>query len=102
MALSKARLTEVFTDSETIQALEEIKRLLEIITEDEDVNNSIKLKMLACVNYLYNGGASKESIISPLGMACVAVGTNDLMERKGGGVSFSPAFNTIANQVARG
>jgi len=102
MALGKARLTEVFTDAETVQALEETKNLLPIITDDEDVNNSIKLKMLAVVNYLYNGGASKGNITSPLGMACVALGVQDLMERKGGGVSFSPAFNAIASQITRG
>jgi len=95
-------ITEVFTESETIQMLSEIKGLIEIITDDEDLDRSIKSKMLAVVNYLYNGGASKEGISSPLGMACVALGVQDLMERKGGSVSFSPAFNTIANQVARG
>ncbi len=82
--------------------LEEIKKMLEILADDEEINTSIYLKILAVTNYLTNGGASVSSIESPLGIACIAIGVNDLMERKAGDVTFSPAFNTIANQITRG
>lgn len=83
------------------ELLKNVKTQLEILTDDEDIDNNIRLKILAVMVYLSNGGASEESLKSPLAISCISIGVNDLLENKAGGSSFSPAFNTIANQICR-
>lgn len=82
--------------------LNDIKSYLGIMAEDADLDSSINLKIIAVKNYLKTGGAVNETLESEIGVACIAIGVNDLLNQKAGESKFSPAFKMLANQICRG
>lgn len=72
-----------------------VKANLGIVTDDEDINISIRLRLNTIVGYLINGGASETSIISDSGIGCIAIGVNDLLSNEAGGVKFSPDRKSV-------
>ncbi len=82
--------------------LEDIKKILGITSDDEDINRQLELKINAVVDYLANAGASYSAIQSNAGITCVALGVNDLLNNKAGETKLSPAFNIFALQITRG
>lgn len=79
--------------------IDEVKKAMGITIIDEDLDNKIALKMLAVEQYLKGAGAT--NLNNELGIACIAVGVNDLLNEGAGETKFSPAFTILANQVCR-
>lgn len=85
-----------------------VKNELGITINDNEINNSIKLKIKAIIEYLNSGGANipGEDInyegISTRAVSCISIGVNDLLNNKAGDTKFSPAFNMLAMQICRG
>ncbi|MEG0297679.1 MAG: hypothetical protein RR620_13245 [Clostridium sp.] len=83
------------------ELLKEVKSLLLINIEDEDFDRGLLPKVIAAKCYIQNAGASPDSLKSELGITCIAIGVNDLLNQDTGKTQFSPAFFTFANQIAR-
>lgn len=81
--------------------LEQVKGFLTITIDDPEFDTSLKLKIMATKQYLKNGGASEESLSTEIGISCIAIGSNDLLNEDAGETKFSPAFQLLANQVCR-
>ena len=81
--------------------INKIKLSLGILSDDEELDSSINLKIQSIQGYLKNAGASDKAINSELGISCIAIGVNDLMNQQAGATKLSPAFKMLANQIAR-
>lgn len=84
-----------------INNVEDVKNTMNLTIEDRDFDLSLETKIIAVETYLTNAGASKETIESQLGLMCVSVGVNDLLNQGAGETKFSPAFTMLANQICR-
>ncbi len=84
-----------------INSVEDVKNTMNLTIQDADFDSSLKTKIIAVEMYLYNAGASEETIKSQLGLMCVSVGVNDLLNQGAGETKFSPAFVMLANQICR-
>lgn len=84
-----------------INSVEDVKNTMSLTIEDTDFDLSLKTKIIAVEMYLSNAGASPETIGSQLGLMCVSVGVNDLLNQGAGETKFSPAFTMLANQICR-
>lgn len=82
--------------------LDDVKTALGIITDDQDVNTTLTLKIEAVKGYLEDAGATLDEPLTPKQASCISIGVNDLLNNKAGGTVFSPAFYTLANQICRG
>lgn len=69
--------------------------------DDPEIKRKIKLNIDAIKEFLINAGADKDVIATDLGIACISLGINDLMNFSSGEAKFSPSFYTIANQLCR-
>lgn len=83
------------------QLLQEVKDYIGIMTDDEDANRNIRMKINTVKQYLENGGAKVKDPSSTV-VGCIAVGVNDLLNEKAGETKFSPAFHMLAMQACRG
>lgn len=82
--------------------LASIKDYLGILTDDEDVNRNLTIKINAVKTYLINGGLTiVDEIYNEEVIACIATGVNDLLNSNTGGTKFSPAFTMLAMQLCR-
>ena len=79
--------------------VEAIKKALGITIDDVDFDMKLTIKMMAVEQYLVNAGAT--NLYNELGIMCVAVGVNDLLNEGAGETKFSSAFNILANQICR-
>lgn len=76
-----------------------VKKAIGITIDDVDFDMKLTIKMMAVEQYLFNAGAT--NLNNELGIMCVAVGVNDLLNEGAGETKFSPAFNILANQICR-
>ncbi|ASA25418.1 hypothetical protein [Paenibacillus donghaensis] len=67
---------------------------------NETVDKPMKQKLLAVKSYLRGAGVSEEMLQDPLAVGVIVMGVSDLWEVKSGEVKFSPAFFTLAYQLA--
>jgi len=85
------------------ELLANVKSHLGITEDDEDINKNIKLKTMATIGYLVDGGAiidiDKVNEISDKIVVCIAVGVNDLLNNTPGETKFSPAFDILSRQI---
>lgn len=79
--------------------VEAVKKAIGITIDDPDFNMKLTIKMMAVEQYLLGAGAT--NLENELGIMCVAVGVNDLLNEGAGETKFSPAFNILANQICR-
>lgn len=69
--------------------------------DDPEMKRKIKLNIDAIREFLMNAGANEDVIVTDLGIVCISLGVNDLMNSSSGEAKFSPSFYTIANQLCR-
>ncbi len=79
--------------------IESVKGTLGITIQDVEFDNNLQSKIMAVELYLKNAGAS--DLDNELGLMCVSIGVNDLLNQGAGETKFSPAFNIFANQICR-
>lgn len=84
-----------------INSISDVKNTMGITIEDADFDLSLVTKITAVETYLANAGAKVETIGSQLGLMCVSIGVNDLLNQGAGETKFSPAFTMLANQICR-
>ena len=78
--------------------VEGVKEFLGIISDDTDINNQIRGKAIAVMNYINNGGGNiTPENATEYEIECIARGVNDLLNQNGGG--FSPGFEAMAAQI---
>ena len=78
--------------------VEGVKKILGIISDDTDVNNQIRGKAIAVMNYINNGGGNITlENATEYETAPTAIGVNDLLNQNGGG--FSKGFEAMAAQI---
>ena len=78
--------------------VEGVKKILGIISDDTDVNNQIRGKAIAVMNYINNGGGNITlENATEYEIATIAIGVNDLLNQNGGG--FSDGFEAMAQQI---
>ena len=78
--------------------VEGVKKFLGIISDDTDVNNQIRGKAIAVMNYINNGGGNITlENATEYEIATIAIGVNDLLNQNGGG--FSDGFEAMAQQI---
>lgn len=65
------------------------------VDDGEDLNNTIRSKMLAVKGYMINAGITKGQLESDLGIATLTIGVNDLWNLSAGDVKFSDAFTKM-------
>lgn len=83
------------------ELLSKIKIELGIITDDPEMDDRIKSKMLAVKHFLITGGAPETVGTNNSEVTCIAIGVNDLLDSTSGNIKFSPAFKMMANQICR-
>lgn len=78
--------------------LREVRSAAGIITEDNDVINQLRIKTLAVMRYINNGGGNiTPENATEYEIQTIANGVNDLLNQNGGG--FSPGFEAMAAQI---
>ena len=78
--------------------VEGVKESLGIISDDTDINNQIRGKAIAVMNYINNGGGNITfENATEYEIATIAIGVNDLLNQNGGG--FSEGFEAMAQQI---
>lgn len=78
--------------------VEGVKESLGIISDDTDVNNQIRGKAIAVMNYINNGGGNiTPENATEYEIEAIALGVNDLLNQNGGG--FSEGFKAMAAQI---
>ena len=78
--------------------VEGVKESLGIISDDTDVNNQIRGKAIAVMNYINNGGGNiTPENVTEYEIGAIALGVKDLLNQNGDG--FSKGFETMAQQI---
>lgn len=78
--------------------LEEIKSAAGIITDDPDINNQLRIKSLAVMHYINNGGGNITlENATEYEIQCIALGVNDLLNQNG--CEYSEGFKAMASQI---
>lgn len=78
--------------------LEEIKSAAGIITDDPDINNQLRIKSLAVMHYINNGGGNITlENATEYEIQAIALGVNDLLNQNGS--EFSKGFKAMAAQI---
>ncbi|MBS7389816.1 MAG: hypothetical protein KIG33_05715 [Oscillospiraceae bacterium] len=78
--------------------LREVRSAAGIITEDNDVINQLRIKALAVMRYINNGGGNiTPENATEYEIQTIANGVNDLLNQNGGG--FSEGFEAMAQQI---
>ena len=78
--------------------VEGVKESLGIISDDTDVNNQIRGKAIAVMNYINNGGGNiTPENATEYEIEAIARGVNDLLNQNGSG--FSKGFEAMAAQI---
>ena len=78
--------------------VEGVKKSLGIISDDTDINNQIRGKAIAVMNYINNGGGNiTPENATEYEIEAIARGVNDLLNQNGGG--FSKGFEAMAAQI---
>ena len=73
-----------------------VKQAIGIVSDDADVNNQIRIKALAVMRYINNGGANiMAENANEYEIQCIALGVNDLLYNGG----YSEGFKEMARQI---
>lgn len=77
---------------------EKVKDAMGILTDDADTNNQLRIKALAVMRYINNGGGAVTlDNASEYEIQCIALGVNDLLNQNG--TEFSEGFKAMASQL---
>ena len=78
--------------------LREVRSAAGIITEDNDVINQLRIKALAVMRYINNGGGNiTPENATEYEIQAIALGVNDLLNQNGS--EFSEGFKAMAAQI---
>ena len=78
--------------------LREVRSAAGIITEDNDVINQLRIKTLAVMRYINNGGGNiTPENATEYEIQAIALGVNDLLNQNGS--EFSEGFKAMAAQI---
>ena len=78
--------------------VEGVKESLGIISDDTDINNQIRGKAIAVMNYINNGGGNiTPENATEYEILAIALGVNDLLNQNGS--EFSEGFKAMAAQI---
>ena len=78
--------------------VEGVKESLGIISDDTDINNQIRGKAIAVMNYINNGGGNITSEnATEYEIQAIALGVNDLLNQNGS--EFSEGLKAMAAQI---
>lgn len=70
---------------------------------DEEIDRTIKQKIITVHAYMKGAGVSDEVIKgNPLSTGVIVLGVTDLWDINSGGIRFSPVFNTLLTQLSAG
>jgi hypothetical protein len=84
-----------------VNMLDECKKGLNISLASTAFDNSLTQKMLAVKSFLIGAGVSESIIEDDLAVGTIVLGVGDLWNLSSGEVKFSPAFYTMAIQLAK-
>lgn len=85
--------------TETYELLIECKKGLGISADSVDFDGLLNQKILTIRSYMKNAGVSAAKMEDDLAVGVIVMGVADLWQTQGGAVKFSPAFQTIVNQL---
>ena len=78
--------------------LREVRSAAGIITEDNDIINQLRIKTLAVMHYINNGGGNiTPENATEYEIQAIALGVNDLLNQNGS--EFSEGFKAMAAQI---
>lgn len=84
----------------TAALVEELKVALGIQPGPGPFDAVLMQKVIAIVSFLQAAGASAETLASEAAIGAIVLGAGDLFNAQSGEVKFSPAFLTLATQLA--
>lgn len=77
---------------------EKVRIAAGIITDDSDVTNQLKIKTIAVMHYINNGGGNiTPENATEYEIQAIALGVNDLLNQNGS--EFSEGFKAMAAQI---
>jgi hypothetical protein len=77
----------------------ECKKGLGISADSTAFDGVLNQKILAIKSFMKNAGVSDAKMSDDLAVGVIVMGVADLWEIQGGSVRFSPAFQTLVNQL---
>jgi hypothetical protein len=84
---------------DTGDLLNECKTGLGISLDSTAFNSLLSQKIGAVKSFMKNAGVSDAKMDDDLAIGVIVMGVSDLWQTQGGEVRFSPAFNTLLNQL---
>lgn len=80
--------------------IEEVKAAIGIVSDDTDIDNQIRIRIYAVIQYINRGGANLNiETLTEYEIFCIARGVDDMLNQNG---NYSEGFVAMASQIQLG